>query len=161
MAKNIYIALDNVRSLENIGAIMRTCSFFGIKNLVLIGYSGTWVDFKGKRVLHPAIAKTALGAQNDLEIKIFETCAEFLEFIESKKIELISVEQDKRSVNLKDFKLWDLENYCFVFGNELEGVNKEIMDKSTTIVEIERLGSKNSLNVATSVGVVIYGIGKV
>lgn len=158
MSKKIYIALDNVRSLENVGAIMRTCSFFGINDLILIGYSGTTVNFKDQRVLHPTIKKTALGAELDLNIKIFESSQEFLDFIRNENISLFSVEQASNSLKLNTFDFVLLDNFCLVFGNERDGVNQEILEKSTSIIEIERLGNKNSLNVATSVGIVVSRI---
>uniref|UniRef100_A0A7C4XTQ8 TrmH family RNA methyltransferase n=1 Tax=candidate division WWE3 bacterium TaxID=2053526 RepID=A0A7C4XTQ8_UNCKA len=166
--KKIYVALDNVRSLENVGAIMRTCSFFGIKNLVLIGYSGTRVNFKGGRVLHESIKKTALGAEKDLNIKIFEGSDEFFEFVSKMDLELISVEQDSKCIKLHKFSLEISAPYngkpqpkrdtIFVFGNELEGVSKEIINKSSKVLEIQRMGNKSSLNVATAVGIVLYAI---
>lgn len=156
----VYVALDNIRSLENVGAIMRTCSFFGVPNLVLIGYSGTDINFKGERVLHSTITKTALGAEKDLNIKIFESYGEFFDFVRNENLEIVSIEQNAKAIKLGDFTFKnELDaGLVLVFGNEREGVSTEILDKSSKVVEIERLGSKNSLNVATCVGIVLHHI---
>ena len=68
---NVYVAMDNIRSLYNVGSIMRTCSFFGFAKLILIGYSGTKFNFKNEKVLHPQLEKTSLGAEKDMEEIVF------------------------------------------------------------------------------------------
>jgi tRNA G18 (ribose-2'-O)-methylase SpoU len=151
--KNVYIALENVRSLYNVGAIMRTCSFFGFYKLVLIGYSGTKFDFKGNKILHPEVAKTALGAEEDMEIVFLENTEELFHFAKEKKLKIVSIEQDEKAVKLDAWK--PQENSILVFGNEVKGVSKETLGISDEIVEIERIGKKGSLNVTTAVGVVL------
>lgn len=155
--KNIYIAMDNIRSLYNVGSIMRTCSFFGLTKIVLIGYSGTKFNFKGEKVLHHQLAKTALGAEEDMEEVVFiENAEELYWFAEEKGLKIVSIEQHEDSVGFGD---WRVEDNCIVvFGNEVKGVSPEIMEISDEIVEIERLGNKGSLNVATTAGIVVEAV---
>jgi len=150
---NIYIALENVRSLYNVGAIMRTCSFFGFYKLILIGYSGTRFDFKGNKILHSEVAKTALGAEKDIEIIFLENSEELFHFAKEKKLKVVSVEQHEESIKLKDWKLEN--NSVLVFGNELKGISKGILEISNSIIEIEKIGKKGSLNVTTVVGIIL------
>ncbi len=158
--KNIYVALDNVRSLENVGAIMRTCSFFGFTKLVLIGYSGSTYDFKGNKIVHPMVSKTALGAEKDVEVTFCETYEDFFDFVSKEGLVVVSVEQGEASVLLNDINAKDFVNdkLVLVFGNEKDGVNTEILEKSMKVVEIAKLGSKHSLNVASTVGIVLFKI---
>lgn len=154
--KNIYVALENVRSLHNVGAIMRTCSFFGFYKLILIGYSGTKLDFKGNKVLHPQIAKTSLGAEVDVRVTFLENAEELFHFAKENKLTIIAIEQHKKSTSLKDWN--PIDNTILVFGNEVKGISKDTLDISDEIVEIEKIGNKASLNVTTTLGVVLHKI---
>jgi tRNA G18 (ribose-2'-O)-methylase SpoU len=151
--RNVYVALENIRSLHNVGVIIRTCSFFGFYKLILIGYSGNELNFKGKKVLHPQLEKTALGAEKDIEVIFLEDTEKLSNFAEGKNLKVISVEQHGNSVKLKD---WKPENSAIlVFGNEVKGVSKDTLKISAEIVEIEGFGKKDSLNVTTAVGIML------
>lgn len=152
--KNVYIALENVRSLYNVGAIMRTCSFFGFYKLLLIGYSGTKLDFKGNRILHPEVTKTALGAEKDVEVIFLENTEELFHFAKEEKLKIVSIEQHKKSTKLTKWKMND--EIVLVFGNEVKGVSEETLEISDEIIEIERVGKKGSLNVTTAVGITLF-----
>lgn len=144
-----YIALENIRSLFNIGAIFRTCSFFGIKNVVLVGYSG--IDLNGK--LHPKVKKSSLGAEDDLNITYLKDSDELIEFVNENNLKLISIEQAPNSIEINK---WHPEkNSVLVFGNEVDGISERILENSNQIVEIRRLGKHNSLNVATTLGMIL------
>jgi len=151
---NVYVAMDNIRSLYNVGSIMRTCSFFGFAKLILIGYSGTKFNFKNEKVLHPQLEKTSLGAEKDMEEIVFvENVEELGVFAKENNLKIVAIEQHERSIKLSD---WELKSDCvLVFGNELKGVSKEILDMADEIVEVERAGNKTSLNVATAAGIVL------
>lgn len=154
--KNVYIAMDNVRSLYNVGSVMRTCSFFGLNKVLLIGYSGTKFNFKGEKILHPKLEKTALGAEVDVETTFLENSEELLWFAKENDLKIVSIEQAENSA---DFDNWvPEENSILVLGNEVKGVNPEILDISEETVEIKRLGNKHSLNVATTAGLVIHKV---
>lgn len=150
---NVYVALENLRSLYNIGAIFRTCSFFGVTKVLLVGYSGRNFDTKGNVILHDEVKKSSLGAEKDLEIVFLETSFDLVEFAKKYNLEIVSVEQDPKSTKLGNWKPSD--NSILVFGNEVDGVSKEILDNSEDIVEIERIGTHNSLNVTTACGIIL------
>src|SRR3989344_634421 len=144
-----YIALENIRSLLNIGAIFRTCSFFGIKDVILVGYTG--IDLNGK--LHPKITKSSLGTENDLDITILKNARKLISFAKNKNLQVISVEQHRDSVDLNSWQ--PPENYILVFGNEVDGIDKKILANSKQIVQIPKKGKHKSLNVTTTVGIVL------
>ena len=145
----IQVALENVRSLQNIGAIIRTCSFFGVQKLILLGYSGKTKDTKNRTIMHPDILKTALGAEKDVEIIFIDSAKDLKKYSQN----IIAIEQHEKSIDLKTI---DLKDCVLVFGNEVDGASQEILNASKQIVEIERLGNHNSLNIATAVGIVLY-----
>lgn len=133
---------------------MRTASFFGFNKIILIGYSGTDFNFKGEKVLHPQLEKTSLGAEEHMEEIVFiENAEELYHFSKENNLKIVSIEQHEKSTYLKDYELED--NSILVFGNEVKGVSEEILNMSKDIVEIKQIGKKNSLNVATTVGVVL------
>lgn len=151
--KNVYVALEDVRSLYNIGAMFRTCSFFNITNLILVGYSGKKNNLRGEVVLHEQIHKTALGSENDLNITMLENSLALVEFAKSNNLQLFSVEQSKNAIKLSD---WIPKDNCILtFGNEVTGVSETVLNNSHEIIEIERLGKHHSLNVTTSCGIIL------
>ncbi len=154
--KNIYIALEDLRSLYNIGAIFRTCSFFGFYNVILVGYSGKTANEHGEPILHPNILKTSLGAEKDLNIQFIPDSTGLLSYAQKNNLQIVAVEQTERSEPLHEWKPED--NAIIVFGNEVTGVSEELLDKSNKIVEVYRAGKHNSLNVTTVCGVVLYQI---
>ena len=152
-----YVALENIRSLYNVGAIFRTCSFFGWNNVILVGYSGKHTLPGGKTILHPKLAKTELGSKNDLNITFLKTATELVKFAKAHKCDLVAVEQTKAA---KILEIWQPpKDVILVFGNEVDGISKYILENANQIVEIKRVGTHNSLNVATSVGIVLYHSG--
>jgi len=156
---NTYICLENIRSLYNIGAIFRTCSFYGIYDVILLGYSGKTHDKEGNVILHPEILKTSLGAEEDLDIKLIEVIPELENFASENNLEIVSIEQNSKSVELhklgKEESNQTWNNKIVVFGNEVTGISEEIMNLSNYILEIRKGGKHNSLNVTTSCGIVL------
>lgn len=151
----IYIALENLRSLHNIGAIFRTCSFFGVYNILLVGYSGKTKDHYDRVILHPDVAKTALGAEEDMNIEFIEDSAELIKHADKKRAHLVAVEQHENSTVLEDFTFLTGKDVILVFGNEVEGVSEEVLNAANVIVEIQQLGKKGSLNVTTACGITL------
>ena len=135
---------------------MRTCSFFGFYKLILIGYSGTKINFKGNKILHPQIEKTSLGAEEDMKVTFLENTEELFHFAKESKLTITSIEQHEKSTKLKDWKPKD--NNILVFGNEVKGISKDTLDISDEVVEIERVGNKTSLNVTTVVGIMLSAL---
>ncbi|MFH0942758.1 MAG: TrmH family RNA methyltransferase [Candidatus Beckwithbacteria bacterium] len=147
----MYLGLENIRSLYNVGSIFRTASFFGIKKVLLVGYSGR--ARPGVNQLHEKVKKTALGAEKDFEIKFVKNSEELVKLTRKKGLKLIAIEQDKRSVKIDK---WQAEkDSVLVFGNEVEGVSQEVLAAAEEIVEIPRQGKKGSLNVEVAAAIVI------
>ncbi len=152
--QNVFVALENIRSLYNVGAILRTCSFFGINNVILVGYSGSYTTPGGKKLLHEKVAKTSLGAYQNMTITFLKNSADLIAFAKSKNLKVLAVEQSEKSVPLH---LWKPKQDCvIVLGNEKEGVSKEILEAADKVLEISRYGRHNSLNVSTTAGIVLY-----
>lgn len=147
------MALENLRSLYNIGAIFRTCSFFGVKKVLLVGYSGRNFDTRGRPVLHEEIKKSSLGSEDDLEITFVD---DLIKYASDNNLRLVSIEQSPNSVKLQNWK--PLPSTIIVFGNEVDGVSSPVLETSEKIVEIEKSGTHNSLNVTTACGIVLYQI---
>lgn len=147
----MILALENIRSLWNIGAILRTAEFFGIKELWMVGYTGR--EREDWDELHHKIGKTALGAEKNLEIKFLKDSLQLIKLAKKQNLKLLAIEQHPNSVSLQKWQ--PQPNSVLVFGSETEGVSQEVLAAAAEIIEIRRLGTKNSLNVATVAGIVL------
>lgn len=143
----IILVLDNVRSLNNIGSAFRTADAFLIEAIYLCGVSGIPPNKE--------IEKTALGATETVDWKYFKTTQEALDELKNKNYYVISVEQTTNAIKLNQFKKPETE-VAFVFGNEVYGVDQSIINQSDSCVEIPQFGSKHSLNVSVSIGIVLW-----
>jgi len=147
----VIIALENIRSLYNVGSIFRTASFFGIKKILLVGYSGRKaVDIDE---LHNKVKKTALGAEKDLEIKFLKNSQALIRFSRNNQLKLVAIEQDTQATGLQEWQ--PEENSILVLGNELRGVSLQVLKAAEEIVEIPRRGQKGSLNVSVAAGIIM------
>jgi len=147
----VIIALENIRSLYNVGSIFRTASFFGIKKILLVGYSGRKaVDIDE---LHDKVKKTALGAEKDLEIKFLKNSQALIRFSRNNQLKLVAIEQDTQTTGLQEWQ--PEENSILVLGNELRGVSLQVLKAAEEIVEIPRRGQKGSLNVSVAAGIIM------
>jgi 23S rRNA (guanosine2251-2'-O)-methyltransferase len=142
----VIIVLDNVRSLHNVGSAFRTADAFRIEALYLCGYTGKPPDKE--------IEKTALGATATVSWKYFKTTKEALEELRKNGFELVAVEQAQGSVALQKFSA--KEKTALIFGNEVYGVEQEVVSVCDRVLEIPQSGSKHSLNVSVSVGIVLW-----
>lgn len=150
----MIVALDNIRSLYNVGSILRTCAFYGVKNIILIGYTGIIKTPEGFEI-HPKIRKTSMSGIDMLNFKFFEGRDEFIKYCHENGVEIVSVEQDKRSENLHKFSP-KLNSQVYVLGNEVLGVSQNILDASAHILEIKTHDSfYHSLNVTVAAGIAI------
>jgi len=149
----IYVALENLRSLHNIGAIFRTCSFFGVTEVLLVGYSGKTHSGRGEVVLHSDIQKTALGSEKDLNITFLGSAKDLIAFAKGTNLNLIAVEQHKNSTPLNEFH--KINDVVLVFGNEVEGVSELVINSADKVVEVPRKGIHGSLNVTTVCGIIL------
>jgi tRNA G18 (ribose-2'-O)-methylase SpoU len=144
----IVIVLDNVRSLHNIGSIFRTCDAFLVEAVYLCGICA--------KPPHNEIHKTALGAEDSVEWKYFEKTVEALKYLKSNNYINIGIEQTHGSISLEMFSLEPERRYAVVFGNEVHGIEQEVINHCDAFVEIPQFGTKHSFNVAISAGIVLW-----
>lgn len=147
---NVYVALDNIRSAQNVGSFFRTCDSLGVDKIFLCGITSVPPN---KEIL-----KTALGATETVLWEHFENTSQCLELLRKKGFKIFCIEQTEKSLMLDNYEFNLDENICLVFGNEIEGVNKDIIEMADDCVEIPQLGSKHSLNVSVAGGIVIWDL---
>jgi len=146
----IIIILDNVRSLNNIGSVFRTADAFLIQKIYLCGITA--------KPPHKDIQKTALGATETVAWEHVEDSLQLVEKLKSEDIQVFSIEQAEGAVMLDDFQPENNKTYAVVFGNEVKGVQQKVVSASDGVIEIPQLGSKHSLNISVSTGVVVWDL---
>lgn len=146
----LIVVLDNIRSLNNIGSVFRTCDAFLVKKIYLCGITAT--------PPHKDIQKTALGATETVEWEYAENTVEVVKKLQEEGVKVFAVEQAENAVMLHNFKPETNESCAVVFGNEVKGVQQRVVNACDGVVEIPQLGSKHSLNIAVSAGVVIWDL---
>lgn len=157
LKQRVFVALDNVRSAHNAGSIFRTSDDTKTAGLYLIGTTPSPVDRFGR--VQPDIAKTALGAEKTLPWTYFETTDAFLSAMREENFEIVAVEQDERAVDYtKTARAGGAGGLVLIFGNEVDGISRELLDAADQIISIPMLGTKESLNVSVAAGVVLYRI---
>lgn len=145
----IIIVLDNIRSLNNIGSVFRTSDAFLIEAVYLCGITA--------QPPHREIQKTALGATESVKWKYFDTTNEAIQELKTSSYQIASIEQAENSTMLNEFNP-SSEKMAVVFGNEVKGVEQEVIDQSDVVIEIPQHGTKHSLNISVSCGVVIWDL---
>lgn len=146
----IVIVLDNIRSLNNIGSVFRTSDAFLVEKVYLCGITAT--------PPHKDIRKTALGATESVDWEYSDNCLELVGRLKSQGFVVAAVEQAEKATLLNEFDVSTNEKYALVFGNEVKGVAQEVVDRCETVIEIPQYGTKHSLNISVSVGVVVWDI---
>lgn len=146
----IIVVLDNVRSHLNVGSIFRTADAFLIEAIYLCGITGT--------PPHRDIQKTALGATETVAWKYFENTALAINELRNNGWKIICIEQAEHAVMLQHFSPAENEKYAVVFGNEVDGVQQDIVNNSDGVIEIPQLGTKHSFNITVSAGIVLWDI---
>ena len=144
----ITVVLDNVRSQHNIGSVFRTADSFFIEKIILCGICATPPT--------PEIHKSALGAEFSVDWEYFKETEEAVENLKKDGYIIISVEQAERSISLENFNPDPTKKYALVFGNEVKGVSQSVVDISDDVLEIPQFGTKHSLNISVSAGVVLW-----
>jgi 23S rRNA (guanosine2251-2'-O)-methyltransferase len=147
---DIIFVLDNIRSAQNIGSIFRTSDAFNLEKIVLTGISATPPN---KEIL-----KTALGSTESVAWEHHADAVQAVQELKQQGYQIISVEQTQNSTLLHQFIPNKDGKFVLVMGNEVEGVNQEIINLSDTILEIPQFGTKHSLNVAVSAGIVLWDV---
>ncbi len=145
---SVVIVLDNVRSLNNVGSVFRTADAFLLEAVYLCGITGT--------PPHRDIEKTALGATQSVEWKHFKTTMEAIQFLKQNNYLIYSIEQAEKSIMLNKFIVEKDRKYAIVFGSEVGGVEQDVINNSNGVIEIPQLGTKHSLNIAVSAGIVAW-----
>ncbi|HUD04013.1 MAG TPA: TrmH family RNA methyltransferase [Candidatus Paceibacterota bacterium] len=150
-SEEVIVFLDNIRSVYNVGAIFRTADAFGISEIILSGITPMPNDRFGRP--RADFAKSALGSEYSVPWIHAKNPIPILKKLKSEGFQIISVEQNKKSVDYRKLKLKG--KYIIVFGNEIDGVSKKILKISDTIAEIPMKGMKESLNVSVTAGIVL------
>jgi len=144
----IVLVLDNVRSMHNVGSIFRTADAFNIEKIILCGITATPPNRE--------IAKTALGATESVDWAYVEKTEIAVEQLKNEAYTLACVEQVKESVFLHEISYDNQEKLALIFGNEVEGVQQNVVDACDIAIEIPQFGTKHSFNIAISVGIVLW-----
>jgi len=144
----IIVILDNIRSLNNIGSVFRTSDAFLIEKIYLCGITA--------KPPHKDIHKTALGSTETVDWEYVNDTLALVEKLKAQNIKIISIEQAENATMLNEFQPEADTTYAIVFGNEVKGVQQEIVTASDVVIEIPQYGTKHSLNISVSAGIVIW-----
>ena len=148
----LAVVLDNVRSLHNVGSVFRTGDAFRVERIMLCGITAT--------PPHAEIHKTALGAEDVVEWQYYESTMDAVAALRSEGFKVFSIEQCEGSMALHDFATEPGARYAVVLGNEVKGVQQSVVDASDGAIEIPQFGTKHSLNVSVTAGMVIWEFAK-
>jgi tRNA G18 (ribose-2'-O)-methylase SpoU len=144
----IIVILNDIRSLTNVGSFFRTCDAFNIEKIYLCGITAT--------PPHREIQKTALGATETVEWEHRESIVDLVKELKENHVQICSIEQTEETTLLQEVSKFDKRRFALVFGNEVNGVDQEVIDLSDHIIEIPQFGTKHSLNVSVCAGIVIW-----
>lgn len=148
----LVIVLDNVRSLHNVGSVFRTSDAFRVERIMLCGITATPPSAE--------IHKTALGAEDVVEWHYFESAMDAVQQLHESGYKVLSIEQCQGSVPLQEYAAIPGQRYAVVLGNEVKGVQQSVVDASDGVIEIPQFGTKHSLNVSVTAGMVIWEFAK-
>jgi len=146
----LIIILDNIRSLNNIGSVFRTSDAFLIEKIYLCGITAT--------PPHKDIHKTALGSTETVAWEYVENTLTLVKKLQAQNVKVIAIEQAEHAIMLNNFKPETNTTYALVFGNEVKGVSQNVVSASDVVLEIPQFGTKHSLNISVSAGVVIWDV---
>lgn len=152
--KDVFVILDNVRSAQNVGSFFRTADAAGVSKLYLAGYTPTPLDRFGRK--STKVAKAALGAEDFVPWEKREDIHALIRELKEKGVTIAAVEQSPHSISYKDFVLE--KPTAFIFGNEVLGVQEQVLAEVDTILEIPMHGKKESLNVSVAAGVILFAL---
>lgn len=146
MKKDVYVLAHNIRSLHNVGSIFRTCDGAGVKKLYLTGYSGV--------PPRKEITKTALGSDDSVAWEYHKDSVSVVKRLKEDGVQIVALEKNKKSADISQFK--PKYPVCMIIGNEIDGVEDELLKLSDHVVHIPMCGIKESLNVSVAFGIGIY-----
>jgi tRNA G18 (ribose-2'-O)-methylase SpoU len=142
------VILDNVRSLNNIGSVFRTCDAFLVEGMILCGITACPPQRE--------ISKTALGATESVNWEYIPDTTDAIRKLKEQGYRIFAVEQTVHACMLNKFKVSQNEKYAIIFGHEINGVDQEVVNLCDGVIEIPQHGTKHSLNVAVSAGIVLW-----
>lgn len=166
-AREIIVLAHNIRSTHNVGAIFRTSEGFGVSRIIFSGYTPFPTLFEEDfsqtqrppfiaEKLTKQIAKTALGAENLVLFEVSSDISETISSLKSQGFQIVALEQNDRSILLKDFKT--LSKIALLLGEEVHGITPDLIEKCNQILEIPMFGQKESFNVSVAAGIALYKI---
>ncbi|MEN9369983.1 MAG: hypothetical protein RI952_848 [Bacteroidota bacterium] len=144
----IVIVLDNIRSMNNIGSVFRSADAFAVEAVYLCGITA--------QPPHREIEKTALGATESVQWKYFESTHLAIQDLKQNSYQIACIEQVQNSVSLAKLAVDTNEKYALVFGNEVMGVDQEVINQSDMCIEIPQFGTKHSFNISVTAGIVLW-----
>ncbi len=144
----VVIVLDNIRSLNNIGSVFRTADAFLIEKIYLCGITAT--------PPHKDIRKTALGATESVDWEYGKSTLQLVAKLKSDGFTVLAIEQAENAHMLNEFNIQTSKKYALIFGNEVKGVDQVVVNACDNVLEIPQFGTKHSLNISVSVGVVVW-----
>ncbi len=144
----LIIVLDNIRSMHNVGSAFRTADSFRLEKIVLTGITA--------QPPHREINKTALGATESVAWEYYDKSLSAINHLKEEGYQIVSVEQVENSTPVNEFNPSSAKKYALVFGNEVYGVDQEVVRNSDLALEIPQFGTKHSLNVSVSIGIIVW-----
>jgi len=144
----LVVVLDNVRSLYNVGSVFRTSDAFRLQGICLCGITA--------RPPHIEIHKTALGAEDSVNWRYYADTMECVDNLRKEGYTILSIEQCEGSTLLPNFLIDNTKKYAVIMGNEVKGVQQQVVDNSDGCIEIPQFGTKHSMNVSVTAGIVIW-----
>lgn len=144
----LVLVLDNVRSLHNVGSVLRTADAFRLEGVYMCGITATPPSAE--------IHKTALGAEDSVSWRYFADTLDAVNELQEKGYEVLAVEQVERSHKLGTFRFDPAKRYALVMGNEVKGVRQDVVDRCNQALEIPQFGTKHSMNVSVTAGIVMW-----
>ena len=145
----IVVLLNDIRSLHNIGSVFRTCDAMAVKKLYLCGITAT--------PPHREIRKTAIGASESVNWEYQKNAIEVIKRYQKSGYQIIAIEQTNKAISLENFE-WNKEKTLLIFGNEVNGVDQDLINESDISIEIPQWGTKHSFNISVSAGIVLWSI---
>ncbi len=146
----LIVVLDNIRSLNNVGSVFRTSDAFLIEKIYLCGITAT----PPNKEIH----KTALGATESVTWEYFEETIDVINSLQEQNVKILAIEQAVNSTKLNDFYPEENQKYAIVMGNEVKGVQQDVVNASDKCIEIPQFGTKHSLNISVTTGVVLWDL---
>ena len=147
----IVVLLNDIRSLHNIGSVFRTCDAMAVEKLYLCGITAT--------PPHREIRKTAIGASESVNWEYQKNAIEVIKRYQKLGYQIIAIEQTDKAISLENFN-WNKEKTLLIFGNEVNGVDQNLINESDISIEIPQWGTKHSFNISVSAGIVLWSIKK-